>query len=556
MQPYYGDIPQYNETRSYNARGQMTSLQYTGVLNWGYPTLPNVNLSYTYSPTNNDGRITQMTNAVSGEVVNYQYDSLGRLTLAQTTGTQWGQSFGYDGFGNLTSEVATQGTAFTSYQNYDPTTNRIVGGGTSYDANGNLTAMPTLTLSYDEENRLVQSVQSLNGSEQYVYNPSGQLVYRQNNTATEVYMYGVKGERIRFDLVLPSWYDGNLLLFTYVDQELYFAGKLLEPDDRLGTNLAASSPYGQSASTFPYGELRQAPAAGDRYATYLLDTTSNLNYARNRWYSSQVARFTTVDPYMKSARARSPQSWNRYAYVGGDPINRNDPSGRLYYYSNGDDGADGDDGGDGTVDDPYNIGFTITIPVDGTGDPDPGDPAPDDPTPDDPTPVGPSDNQTTSLSGDGPSQPPKTPSQLQRELTAARQAALTDLTKAPCASALGGGVLGSKNLSALFGALIQNQTAFSALPAGQNAVTTDINGNITITINSQWGSFASGTINDQTTTLLHELGHAIYDELGPGGSSQLQSPKQYAIQPDATSRGISKQNDANVFEDCITPKAP
>jgi RHS repeat-associated protein len=355
MQPYYGDIPQYNETRSYNARGQMTSLQYTGVLNWGYPTLPNVNLTYTYSPTNNDGRITQMTNGVSGEVVNYQYDSLGRLTLAQTVGTQWGQSFGYDGFGNLTSEVATQGTAFTSYQNYDATTNRIVGGGTSYDANGNLTAMPTLTLSYDEENRLVQSVQSLNGSEQYVYNPSGQLVYRQNNTATEVYMYGVKGERIRFDLVLPSWYDGNLLLFTYVDQELYFAGKLLEPDDRLGTNLAASSPYGQSASTFPYGELREAPAAGDRFATYLLDTTSNLNYARHRWYSSQVARFTTADPYMKSARARSPQSWNRYAYVGGDPINRIDPSGRCEGEARMD-GDDGDDGDSGDTDCPEDGG--------------------------------------------------------------------------------------------------------------------------------------------------------------------------------------------------------
>jgi len=320
-------------------------------------------------------------------------------------GTQWGQSFGYDGFGNLTSEVATQGTAFTSYQNYDATTNRIVGGGTSYDANGNLTAMPTLTLSYDEENRLVQSVQSLNGSEQYVYNPSGQLVYRQNNTATEVYMYGVKGERIRFDLVLPSWYDGNLLLFTYVDQELYFAGKLLEPDDRLGTNLAASSPYGQSASTFPYGELRQAPAAGDRYATYLLDTTSNLNYARNRWYSSQVARFTTADPYMKSARARSPQSWNRYAYVGGDPINRNDPSGRLYTLCDPDDPflcLDGgsDDGGaggyaDGTADDPYDIGFTI--PIDVTGDPN----DPDDPTPDDPTPVDPTLTSTLVSSGSG-----------------------------------------------------------------------------------------------------------------------------------------------------------
>ena len=87
---------QYNEARTYNARGQMSRLKYTGVYNFGTAsTPPSVDQTYTYSSTANDGRITQMTDGISGEVVQYQYDSLGRLTLAQTTGTQWGQSFGY-----------------------------------------------------------------------------------------------------------------------------------------------------------------------------------------------------------------------------------------------------------------------------------------------------------------------------------------------------------------------------------------------------------------------------------------------------------------------------
>ena len=333
-----GYTDQYNETRQYNARGQMTRLQYTGVYSLA-GTPPSVDQTYTYSSTANDGRLWQMSDAISGEVVQYQYDLLGRLTLAQTTGPQWGESFSYDGFGNLTSEVATKGTAFTSYQTFDPTTNRLVGGGTSYDANGNLLTMAGgLTMSYDEENRMAQAVNSSNATETDIYNPSGQLVYRLGgsvggNPPAEVYIYGPQGQRLRFGLTLPSWSDNNKVIFTYEEQELYFAGKLLEADDRIGTSAVTPPTYYDgylvgitTSGTFPYGELRQAPILGDRYATYLLDTTTNLNYAQHRWYSSQVARFTTVDP-SGSANLGSPQSWNQYAYAEGDPINRYDPTG-------------------------------------------------------------------------------------------------------------------------------------------------------------------------------------------------------------------------------------
>jgi hypothetical protein len=35
----------------------------------------------------------------------------------------------------------------------------------------------------------------------------------------------------------------------------------------------------------------------------------------------------TPDSYAASAKPSSPQSWNRYAYVIGDPVNHNDPTG-------------------------------------------------------------------------------------------------------------------------------------------------------------------------------------------------------------------------------------
>ena len=85
------------ETRSYNALGQLTQLG---------------GLTYSYSSTQNNGKITSQTNTYSGEYVVYAYDALNRLASASATGTAspWGQSYAYDGFGNLTDQHTTAGS--------------------------------------------------------------------------------------------------------------------------------------------------------------------------------------------------------------------------------------------------------------------------------------------------------------------------------------------------------------------------------------------------------------------------------------------------------------
>ena len=52
-----------------------------------------------------------------------------------------------------------------------------------------------------------------------------------------------------------------------------------------------------------------------------------LDYADQRYYASNYGRFNTVDPLQSSAKPNNPGSWNRYAYVGGDPVNLLDPRG-------------------------------------------------------------------------------------------------------------------------------------------------------------------------------------------------------------------------------------
>ncbi|MCU0226663.1 MAG: RHS repeat-associated core domain-containing protein [Bryobacterales bacterium] len=93
---------------------------------------------------------------------------------------------------------------------------------------------------------------------------------------------------------------------------------------------------GSRSEHFPYGELKghspehghPTPPEGDKdhFTTDRRDETG-LDDAWNRYYAPSVGRFTTADPYSGSAVAALPETWNRYAYVGGNPVNRTDPKG-------------------------------------------------------------------------------------------------------------------------------------------------------------------------------------------------------------------------------------
>ena len=106
---YYGVNSEY---RSYNSLFQLTGLSGGGLLN----------VSYANSATQNNGKIVSQSDGVSGEVVTYAYDALNRLASAVTSDnpsvTQWGQSYNYDGFGNLTDQNVIKGSAPTMHVAY------------------------------------------------------------------------------------------------------------------------------------------------------------------------------------------------------------------------------------------------------------------------------------------------------------------------------------------------------------------------------------------------------------------------------------------------------
>lgn len=59
------------------------------------------------------------------------------------------------------------------------------------------------------------------------------------------------------------------------------------------------------------------------------DSESTLDYFGARHYASSLGRFVQADEAFADQQPSSPQSWNMYAYVRNNPLNRVDPNGRV-----------------------------------------------------------------------------------------------------------------------------------------------------------------------------------------------------------------------------------
>jgi YD repeat-containing protein len=90
----------FKETRTYNNLGQLTRLTSAGS-----QVGTAMDVEYVYTAGRNNGRIGAMIDHVTGETVNYTYDTVNRLSGASTSSGSWGTSYTYDGWGNLTDKT-------------------------------------------------------------------------------------------------------------------------------------------------------------------------------------------------------------------------------------------------------------------------------------------------------------------------------------------------------------------------------------------------------------------------------------------------------------------
>ena len=294
--------------------------------------------------TNSSGALT-ITATNTGSSGNVYWDDFSiTQSLGGFTGPG-GQQFTYDGFGSLLSQNPVFGVAPMFNLAVNPNTNQVASGGATYDAAGNLTYDGTTNYTFDEMNRMTQASGTY-GTFGYSYSPGENkrmAVYGSSSKpkTLDMYLYAPNGKvlsRLAYQMNGSTWAPISTNALT---NYLYLGSKAVSyAENNVGSN--------GSGSYWPYGSGNTAPTTGpSMFGTYPVDG-SGLYYADQRYYNSGWGRFLTADPSDGNIDPTVSGSFNRYAYVNGDPANGMDPRG-LYEDDGGDDsgGDEGDGGGDG-----------------------------------------------------------------------------------------------------------------------------------------------------------------------------------------------------------------
>lgn len=347
-------------------------------------------LSFSYPAYDKVGNLLKIIDNLSVEkdkTTAYTYDGMYRLI--KSAGTR-PSSYAYDELGRMTykSEGDASGTLYLKYANFNVNNflasypldapKEVRGGRDRADSSstidytkGNLAKSYYLSqkqdnpnpiipifkmdyqanYQYDNDSRLT-TIKNKDNSQtvsDFLYDYQGQRVkktnYKEGTTSTSYYLAGVE---ITKDTTTPSstmttikrYYPGNalrVLKFDNSNNQIENENKLyyLYSDYLSSTRVIADSQGNKIPAMlektlyyYPYGSQQPFNYHSQDYSSLPTDhlytgqvNDGSLYYYNARYYDPFLGIFTSAD------RAQGP---NRYAYAGGNPIMRNDPSGNTY----------------------------------------------------------------------------------------------------------------------------------------------------------------------------------------------------------------------------------
>jgi RHS repeat-associated protein len=288
------------------------------------------------------GRRTSLTQG-DGTTNSYTFDPVSRLSqLAHDlSGTSYDQTLGFSY--NPASEIrqntrSNDAYAWTGHYNVNRGytangLNQYTASGSvtpTYDTKGNLTSAGSTTYTYSSENLLTAA----SGGITLAYDPAMRLYQTAGGTPGTT-RFGYDGA----DLI-AEYNSSNGLQRRYVhgpgtdEPVVWYEGtgtsdrRFLHTDER-GSVVAVGSSSGTSVNTYDeYGIPRSTNSGRFQYTGQTWLPELGMYYYKARIYSPTLGRFLQTDPIGYAA------GMNRYAYVGGNPINRTDPSGLQQCYEN------------------------------------------------------------------------------------------------------------------------------------------------------------------------------------------------------------------------------
>jgi RHS repeat-associated protein len=233
----------------------------------------------------------------------------------------------------------------------------------TYDNAGNVTVdskFRNLQFQYDANNRQKQSANlDSTGAVVSVYDAGGQRVATQvSGSLANVLVYDALGKLVA-EYGQPTAGSGGTS-YLMSDQQgspravTNSSGAVISRHDYL--------PFGEEIGTVGMRTSGQGYSAGDntrqKYAGMETDDATGMSHTLWRQYDSSSGRWTSPDPYTGSMTIANPQSFNRYSYVGNDPVDMTDPSGLMT--KEGQPDPDAADPKNEPPGDPFETGRSIT----------------------------------------------------------------------------------------------------------------------------------------------------------------------------------------------------
>ncbi|WP_315766701.1 MULTISPECIES: RHS repeat-associated core domain-containing protein [unclassified Bradyrhizobium] len=330
-------------TRGFDlATGRLTSIS-TGVNNAVQ------NLSFTYDRL---GGVLGRNDANTNVSEIFTYDALNRLTSSTVNlnPAPLVKTFAYDPIGNITSKSDVGTYIYPASSAPLPHAVMSTSGGTisatfTYDANGNQTSglgRSIVYTSYNKPASITQGTRTIS----FVDDTEHQRFKQVTPEGTTLYIaaFGVLAEVNNPGTTTQKWTDylsvGNAKVGMRVTQT---ASETLTTryfhTDHLGSISVLTDENGivQERLSYDAWGRRRNPNGTDDVAGSITSqttrgftgeeelSTGGLVHLNGRVYDPLLARFTSADPTVTDPT--NSQGWNRYSYVGNDPLVFTDPSG-------------------------------------------------------------------------------------------------------------------------------------------------------------------------------------------------------------------------------------